>query len=212
MWFRCGFVMLLAGLLVMAGCESQVSEEPSVKVPQKKADQEVKEKQMGSRVKLETSMGDIVIELDEKKAPVTVANFRKYAEDGFYAGTIFHRVISGFMIQGGGFTEDMAKKDTDKPIINEAGNGLRNDRGTIAMARTSNPDSASSQFFINLKNNVFLNFTGPTNPGYAVFGKVVEGMDIVDKIAAVKTKLHRGMSDVPVEPVVITSAKVVSEF
>ena len=212
MWFRCGFVMLLAGLLVMAGCESQVSEEPSVKVPQKKADKEVEEKQMGSRVKLETSMGDIVIELDEKKAPVTVANFRKYVKDGFYAGTIFHRVISGFMIQGGGFTEDMAKKDTDKPIINEAGNGLRNDRGTIAMARTSNPDSASSQFFINLKNNDFLNFTGQTNPGYAVFGKVVEGMDIVDKIAAVTTKLRRGMSDVPVEPVVITSAKVVSDF
>lgn len=212
MWFRCGFVMLLAGLLVMAGCESQVSEEPSVKVPQKKADQEVKEKQMGSRVKLETSMGDIVIELDEKKAPVTVANFRKYAKDGFYAGTIFHRVISGFMIQGGGFTEDMAKKDTDKPIINEAGNGLKNDRGTIAMARTSNPNSASSQFFINLKNNDFLNFTGPTNPGYAVFGKVVEGMDIVDKIAAVTTKLRRGMPDVPIEPVVIISAEVVSDF
>ncbi|MDD5326609.1 MAG: peptidylprolyl isomerase [Phycisphaerae bacterium] len=163
------------------------------------------------KVKLETTMGDIVIELDEKAAPVTVKNFLEYVEEGFFDGTIFHRVIPNFMIQGGGFTPDMAEKKTHPPIANEANNGLKNDRGTIAMARTNNPNSATSQFFINHKNNDFLNYSGPGNPGYAVFGKVVDGLETVDKIAAVKTGQKGPHGDVPVEPVVIKSAKVVSD-
>jgi len=162
-------------------------------------------------VKLETSMGDIVIELNEDAAPVTVKNFLGYVEDGFFDGTIFHRVINGFMIQAGGFTAQMQKKQTKPPIVNEASNGLKNDRGTVAMARTNNPDSATSQFFINHKNNDSLNYVENGNPGYAVFGKTVKGMDIVDAIAAVKTTTRMGMQDVPVEPVVINSAKVVTE-
>ncbi len=130
----------------------------------------------------------------------------KYAEEGFYDGTIFHRVIPGFMIQGGGFTEDMKRKTTHEPIINEANNGLKNNRGTIAMARTSNPNSATSQFFINQVDNDALNFAGQSNPGYAVFGKVTEGMDVVDKIAAVKTTRKGPYANVPVVPVVIKSA------
>jgi peptidyl-prolyl cis-trans isomerase A (cyclophilin A) len=161
-------------------------------------------------VKLATSMGDIIIELNEKAAPVTVKNFLTYTQQEFYNGTIFHRVISNFMIQGGGFTKDMKKKKTHPPIVNEASNGLKNDRGTIAMARTSNPNSATSQFFINHKNNNPLNYTGPGNPGYAVFGKVIEGMDVVDKIAAVKTTVRSGMKDVPMEPVTINSATIVT--
>ncbi len=162
-------------------------------------------------VKLETSMGDIVIELNEDAAPVTVKNFLSYVEDGFFDGTIFHRVINGFMIQAGGFTAQMQKKQTKPPIVNEASNGLKNDRGAVAMARTNNPDSATSQFFINHKNNDSLNYVENGNPGYAVFGKTVKGMDIVDAIAAVKTTTRMGMQDVPVEPVVINSAKVVTE-
>ncbi|MCX5635719.1 MAG: peptidylprolyl isomerase [Planctomycetota bacterium] len=162
------------------------------------------------KVKLETSMGDIVIELNEKAAPVTVKNFLRYAEEGFYDGTIFHRVIPNFMIQGGGFKSDMQQKKTHEPIVNEAKNGLKNDRGTIAMARTNDPNSATAQFFINHKNNDFLNYAGMQNPGYAVFGKVIEGMDVVDKIAAVKTSQKGPQSDVPVEPVVIKSARVIS--
>lgn len=165
----------------------------------------------GNKVKLHTSMGDIVIELNEEKAPITVKNFLNYTGSGFYNGTIFHRVINGFMIQGGGFTQSMQQKPTSAPIKNEASNGLKNDRGTIAMARTSNPDSATSQFFINHKNNDFLNYTGPGNPGYAVFGKVVEGMDVVDKIASVQTTRRNGMDDVPVDVVTIISAEVVSQ-
>ncbi|MBN2270070.1 MAG: peptidyl-prolyl cis-trans isomerase [Sedimentisphaerales bacterium] len=162
-------------------------------------------------VKLETSMGDIVIELDKAAAPITVKNFLVYVEEGFYDGAIFHRVIPNFMIQGGGFTAQMMRKQTHSPVTNEASNGLKNDRGTISMARTNDPDSATSQFFINHKNNASLNYIGGRNPGYAVFGKVVEGMDVVDAIAAVKTTVRMGMPDVPVEPVVIKSAKVVSE-
>jgi cyclophilin family peptidyl-prolyl cis-trans isomerase len=162
-------------------------------------------------VKLETSMGDIVIELDEENAPVTVKNFLSYIDEGFYDGTIFHRVIPNFMIQGGGFTPDMAQKKTHAQIKNEASNGLKNDRGTIAMARTNNPDSATSQFFINHKDNVFLNYAGAGKPGYAVFGKVAEGMDVVDAIAAVKTTRKGRFSDVPAEQVLIKSAKVVSD-
>ena len=162
-------------------------------------------------VKFQTSMGDIVIELNEQAAPVTVKNFLGYVEDGFFNGKIFHRVIRDFMIQGGGFTAEMVKGQTRDPIINEAGNGLKNDRGTIAMARTNDPDSATAQFFINHKNNDFLNHADKGNPGYAVFGKTIEGIDVVDTIASVQTTTRAGMDDVPVEPVVIISAEVVSE-
>ncbi len=163
------------------------------------------------KVKIETSKGDIVLELNKKAAPVTVANFLKYVEEGFYDGTIFHRVIPNFMVQCGGFTPDMAQKKTHAAIKNEGSNGLKNDKGTIAMARTNNPDSATSQFFINHKDNVFLNYGGAGRPGYAVFGKVVEGMDIVDAIAAVKTTRKGQYSDVPAEQILMKSAKVVSD-
>ena len=139
------------------------------------------------RVRLQTNMGVIVIELDSAKAPKTVDNFLRYVREGHYDGTLFHRVIPGFMIQGGGYDSDFKQKPVHEPIRNEADNGLRNDRGTVAMARTSDPDSATAQFFINVADNDFLNFTAPTvrGWGYTVFGKVVEGMDVVDKIAAV---------------------------
>jgi len=163
------------------------------------------------KVKLETNMGDMVIELNEEAAPVTVKNFLQYAEEGFYDGTIFHRVIPDFMIQGGGFTEEMAKKKTHPPIVNEAGNGLKNERGAVAMARTSDPDSATAQFFINHTNNDFLNYIDDNNPGYAVFGKVIEGMETVDKTATVNTTSQKGMDDVPVEPVAIKAATVISD-
>ena len=157
-------------------------------------------------IKLHTNFGVIAIELDEEKAPETAKNFLAYAQAGHYDNTVFHRVIPGFMIQGGGFDADMGQKDTFKPIKNEADNGLRNDRGTVAMARTQAVDSATSQFFINHKDNDFLNHGG-RDFGYAVFGKVVRGMDVVDRIAKVRTG-NRGMhQNVPVEPVLILSAK-----
>ncbi|HEY5602695.1 MAG TPA: peptidylprolyl isomerase [Gammaproteobacteria bacterium] len=166
----------------------------------------------GPLVKLTTNLGDIVIELDDKKAPKSVANFLGYVNDGFYSDTIFHRVIDGFMIQGGGFTESMDKKGTKAPIENEASNGLRNDRGTIAMARTNSPHSATAQFYINVVNNDSLNYRSstPSGWGYAVFGKVVQGMDVVDKIRKIPTG-PRGPfpKDVPQSPVVIQSAAVV---
>ena len=161
------------------------------------------------RVKLTTSLGPIVIDVDEAKAPITAKNFRSYVESGHYNGTIFHRVINGFMIQGGGFTKDMQQKPTQPPIKNESTNGLKNDNYTVAMARTNVRDSATSQFFINVKDNAFLNFAGDANPGYAVFGKVVEGQDTVDKIKAVATGNQRGMGDVPTTAVVIEKAEVV---
>jgi peptidyl-prolyl cis-trans isomerase A (cyclophilin A) len=157
---------------------------------------------------MSTSLGDIKIELYPDKAPITVENFLSYAKDGFYNGTIFHRVIPGFMIQGGGFTPDMQQKPTKSPIKNEADNGLKNEPGTIAMARTSVVDSATSQFFINQVDNQFLNH-GSRDFGYAVFGKVVEGMDVVNKIAQVKTGRVGPFQDVPIEPVVVESVKVV---
>jgi len=162
------------------------------------------------RIRLATSMGDIVIELDPERAPKTVENFLGYAQGGFYDGTVFHRVIDGFMIQGGGFTEDMTQKPTGEEISNEADNGLKNKRGTVAMARRGDPDSASSQFFINTVNNRPLDHTGksPQGWGYAVFGQVVEGMDVVDAIAKVKTGTKGGFQDVPVETVVIRKATV----
>ena len=161
-------------------------------------------------VTLETSHGNIVIELNEGKAPETVKNFLNYVNDGFYDGTIFHRVIPNFMIQGGGFMPGMVQKRCQDPIKNEADNGLANDRGTIAMARTNDPHSATAQFFINHNDNGFLNHTAPTGAGwgYCVFGKVTDGMDSVDAIAAVSTGNDGGHSDVPVETVTINKATV----
>ena len=160
---------------------------------------------------LHTSKGDIQLELFAEQAPATVENFINYAKSGFYDGTIFHRVISHFMIQGGGFTSDMEKKTTGEPIANEANNGLSNTRGTIAMARTNDPHSATSQFFINVQDNMNLDYTGQPGPagwGYAVFGRVTGGMDVVDDIRFVETTRAGPYSDVPAEPVVIESVEV----
>lgn len=162
-----------------------------------------------SNVILETSHGDIEIELYADKAAVTVENFLSYVRDGFFEGTVFHRVIKGFMIQGGGFNDQMIQKMTKDPIKNEADNQLSNDRGTLAMARTSDPDSATAQFFINHKDNHFLNHSAPTAQGwgYCVFGKVVNGMDVVDAIANVSTSNTGGHADVPTEAVTINAAR-----
>lgn len=162
-------------------------------------------------IKLHTNFGVIGIELDHEKAPITAANFEQYVKDGFYDGVIFHRVIKGFMVQGGGMDADMKEKQTRATIENEAANGLKNDKYSIAMARTSAPHSASAQFFINTTNNDFLNFKAP-NPqgfGYAVFGKVVEGFDVVDQIEGVKTGNKGFHQDVPKDAVVITKAEIV---
>jgi len=161
-------------------------------------------------IRFKTNLGDILIELDSVRAPKTAANFQQYVEDGHYDGTIFHRVIDNFMIQGGGFMADMMQKATREPIENEAKNGLKNQRGTLAMARTAAPHSASAQFFINVKDNAFLDYPGHDGWGYCVFGKVVEGMDVVDRIKGVKTGNRAGHQDVPVEPVVIEKAEVVA--
>jgi peptidyl-prolyl cis-trans isomerase A (cyclophilin A) len=158
-------------------------------------------------VRFETSLGDFTLELDAEKAPITVANFLGYVDEGFFDGLIFHRVIPGFMIQGGGFTPDMEQKKNKAPIKNEAKNGLKNKRGTIAMARTNVVDSATSQFFINLTDNEFLDHNGPANFGYAVFGQVVDGLDTIDRIAKQRTGRKGGHDDVPVTEVVIHSAK-----
>ncbi|MES9993764.1 MAG: peptidylprolyl isomerase [Candidatus Thiodiazotropha sp.] len=152
---------------------------------------------------MKTSMGEIRLSLDKQKAPKSVANFTQYAKDGFYDGTIFHRVIKGFMIQGGGFTESMTKKETREPVENEAKNGLKNRRGTIAMARTSAPHSATSQFFINHKDNTFLDYPGQDGWGYAVFGEVTAGMEVVDSIAKQPTGVANRMRDVPKSSIVI---------
>ena len=162
-----------------------------------------------TKIEMKTNFGDIVIELDEEKAPVTAKNFLGYVEDKFFDGMIFHRVIPDFMIQGGGFDLEMQEKKTKAPIVNEGSNGLKNDLGTLAMARTNDPNSATAQFFINLKNNDFLN-AASGNPGYAVFGKVVDGMDVVDSIADVETGRSGPHDDVPTEPVIVDSAKVIS--
>lgn len=161
-------------------------------------------------VKLHTNHGTITLELDAEKAPKTVENFLQYVRDGFFDGTIFHRVIDGFMIQGGGFEPGMTQKPTRATIPNEAGNGLKNDTYTVAMARTNDPNSATAQFFINVANNSFLNHTSPTPQGYgyAVFGKVVEGMDVIDKLKKVKTGNRAGHQDVPLEDIVITQAEI----
>lgn len=161
------------------------------------------------KVQIQTNMGDIVLELNAKAAPKTVANFLQYAKSGFYKNTIFHRVIPGFMIQGGGFVSGLEEKDTKAPIALESRNGLTNQRGTIAMARTSDPNSATSQFFINVANNNFLNADqAQDGNGYAVFGKVVSGMEVVDKIAGVKTHTVRYYDDVPIRDVVIKNVSI----
>lgn len=161
-------------------------------------------------VLMKTSMGDVTLELFEDKAPVTVANFVAYVKDGFYDGLIFHRIIDGFMIQGGGFEPGMKQKTSGEPIKNEANNGVANDVGTIAMARTMDPHSATAQFFINVSNNSFLNHRSETMDGwgYAAFGKVTDGMDVVNQIKAVKTGISNGHQDVPLDDVVILSMSV----
>jgi len=191
-------LITIAGFALLASCSAEKTTEKEAAPEPAKSEEAASDK-----VRLKTSAGEILIQLDAEKAPVTVANFLKYVDDKHYDGTVFHRIIANFMIQGGGMAPDggrLAEKPTGAGIKNESNNGLKNDRGTIAMARTMDPDSATAQFFINVVNNDGLNF--PTGGGYAVFGKVIEGMDVVDKIKAVQT----GAGDVPVEPVVIRSA------
>lgn len=164
------------------------------------------------RVEIETNQGNITLELYPEKAPKTVANFLQYVNADFYTGTIFHRVINNFMIQGGGFTRDLTEKPTNAPIVNEANNGLLNELGTVAMARTNEPDSATAQFFINLTNNQFLNhvYPSPEQMGYCVFGKVIKGLDVVKKIGLTPTSTIGGFADVPVKAVTIKSIKVIN--
>ena len=157
-------------------------------------------------IRFETSLGDFTIDFFEKEAPLSVANFKSYIEEGYFDGTIFHRIVPGFVIQGGGFTEDMTQKKTKSPVKNEADNGLKNSRGTLSMARTNDINSATSQFFVNLKDNDFLDHSRG-NFGYAVFAKVTEGMDVIDKIAAVATARKKGFDDVPVEAVTMKSVR-----
>ena len=157
-------------------------------------------------IRFETTLGDFTVELFEKEAPESVANFVRYLDEGFFDGTIFHRIVPGFVIQGGGFTEDMTQKRTKPPVKNEADNGLKNKRGTLSMARTNDINSATSQFFVNLKDNDFLDHSRG-NFGYAVFARVADGMDVVDKIAAVATGRKRGFDDVPLEAVIMKSVR-----
>ena len=166
-----------------------------------------------AQVLMTTTVGPLTLELDTDNAPKTVDNFLSYVADGFYDGTIFHRVIDNFMIQGGGFTAGMEQKDTKAPVENEANNGLKNDRGTIAMARTQDPHSATAQFFINVQDNDFLNHTGENIQGwgYAVFGKVTDGEDVLDKIRCVQTGGQGGHQDVPIEPIIIESVTLIGE-
>lgn len=193
-------VMMLAGVVVSA-----MAEEPSSNVKK-----EGETTMTAPVVVLTTNKGVIKIQLDEAKAPETVKNFLVYVNEGFYNGTLFHRVIPNFMIQGGGFSTDFVQKKTHDPIKNEAANGLKNKKYTIAMARTSDPNSATAQFFINVKDNGFLDYTAPTTSGYgyAVFGEVIDGKDVVDGIAAVPTGNKNGYADVPVDAVIIEKAEV----
>ena len=203
---KCRVYGLLSVVILICGCADQTNKKQENGIIERNA-----VNPDANIVKLETNKGDIIIELDRQAAPITTTNFLQYAGEGFYDGMIFHRVIQGFMIQGGGFTTKMEKKKTHDPIVNEAMNGLSNVRGTIAMARTGDPNSATCQFFINHVDNTPLDYAKDQNPGYAVFGKVIEGMDVVDAIAAVKTTARNGMDDVPVEPVIIKSATIVPE-
>ncbi len=166
-----------------------------------------------SKVIISTTMGDITVELDDEKAPIGAENFIHYVMEGFFNGTLFHRIIPNFMAQGGGMLPGMEEKESGAPIENEADNGLKNERGTLAYARTGDPHSATTQFFINLKDNSFLDHTGknPQGWGYAVFGKVVDGMDIVDAMAGVETTTRRGHQDVPVEDIIITKATLIED-
>lgn len=195
---RIVMLAMLTCLLAGSNAEETTATNQIEKVKQKKERNTV-------MILMKTSKGDIKLELDKEKAPKTVENFMKYVNDGHYSGTIFHRVIDGFMIQGGGFDAKMHQKPAPRTVQNEAKNGLKNDVGTIAMARTSDPHSGGAQFFINVKNNAFLDFPGQDGWGYCVFGKVVEGMDVVNAIKGVPT----GRQDVPVEPVVINEVLVV---
>ena len=215
---KLGILFLCAAVLI-SGCRNKGTEASGAKEEAGKTMTKEEGKTMAeptkpvvtgpTKVKLQTTMGDITIELYEQKSPITCANFLAYVKQGFFDGTVFHRVRPKFMIQGGGMTANLVQKPTLAPIKNESTNGLKNDRGTIAMARTDNPDSATSQFFINLVNNSFLDYASAAKPGYAVFGKVIEGMDVVDKIAAVQTTTKGMNQNVPVTPVIIQSAKIV---
>ena len=206
---------LILGLAAAASAPAQDGAEPppvsrtgtEAGTPDMASPEENQPAEETDMVVIKTSLGDITVKLAADKAPLTVANFLSYVEDGHYNGTIFHRVIDGFMIQGGGFDANMRQKPTKAPIQNEAANGLANKRGTLAMARTMVVDSATSQFFINVKDNAFLDFQAPTPQGfgYCVFGEVVEGMDVVDRIKSVRTGVKAGMSDVPLETVGILS-------
>lgn len=196
---------LILGLAAAMAAPAQGEAEAGT--PDMPAPEETQQAEETDMVVIKTSLGDIKVKLAADKAPLTVANFLSYAEAGHYNGTIFHRVIDGFMIQGGGFDANLRQKPTKAPIKNEAANGLANKRGTLAMARTMVVDSATSQFFINVKDNAFLDFQAPTPQGfgYCVFGEVVEGMDVVDRIKGVRTGMKAGMSDVPLETVEILS-------
>jgi cyclophilin family peptidyl-prolyl cis-trans isomerase len=197
------FFVLLGGCNAQEPAKTEKATESKTKTGEKMSANPI--------IKMETSKGTMTIELDAEKAPNSAANFVAYVEDGFYDGVIFHRVIPNFMVQGGGMNPDMSEKANKKASIkNEANNGLKNDRGTLAMARTNDPHSASSQFFINLKDNDFLNHSSesPAGWGYAVFGKVTDGMDVIDEIAKVKTGNHGGHGDVPLEAVTIIKATV----
>ncbi len=189
------------------------TENPTDKPTEPPTEQPIKKPIDQPTVRLETSLGNMIIELNPSAAPKTVKNFLSYVNEGFYSGTIFHRVIKGFMIQGGGFTENMQQKPAKASVINEADNGLKNLKGTIAMARTNAPHSASSQFFINTVDNGFLDFKSKTSRGwgYCVFGKVVEGMDIVDAIEQKPTAVKNGFRDVPVKPIIIKKAVLIND-
>jgi peptidyl-prolyl cis-trans isomerase A (cyclophilin A) len=162
----------------------------------------------GTKVLFKTNKGNFVMELDDAKAPTTVNNFLNYVKSGFYSGTIFHRVINGFMVQGGGFTKDMRQKPTSAPIPIESKNGLKNEKYTVAMARTSDPNSATAQFFVNVKNNGMLDYPGSDGYGYTVFGKVISGTEVIDEIKFAPTTNKNGMGDVPIDPIVIESATI----
>jgi peptidyl-prolyl cis-trans isomerase A (cyclophilin A) len=197
--------MLLAGFMSVAIIGLALAQE--AKKPEAASTSGTKGKGKKVVVLIETSLGNIKAELYPDKAPKTVANFEEYMKAGFFDGTIFHRIVPGFVIQGGGFTKDMMQKKTNPPIPLESQNGLKNTRGTLAMARTQDPNSATSQFFINLKDNQMLDYPNPDKFGYAVFGKVVEGLDVVDKIAGVATATVDQFQNVPVDPIIIKSVK-----
>ncbi len=209
-----GLASLFAPLFIL-GCTSTNNTIPTDTQPNSLSNVNTQETTMSNMpvVQLETSMGNITIELNEEKAPKTVENFLNYVKSGHYEGTIFHRVIDGFMIQGGGMDAEMNEKKTNAPIENEADNDLKNDKGTIAMARTQDPHSATSQFFINVKDNDFLNHSGKNAQGwgYTVFGKVTSGMDVIEKMRGVPTGRFGMHADVPKEPITIQSAKIVSQ-